>query len=122
MQAQDEAKEKALQAFCDDIRLRGGVKCRMAIVDDDRKEFFRGKDLQKYCTEEPAKLEGLVNTGVRTAAAWPLRYGASAWIPAPSLTQIPHARSPETARCSTGWYPCGLERIGALQRGRWKRK
>ena len=58
---QDEAKEKALAAFVDEIRLRSAIPHRMAIVDDDRKEFFRGKDLQRYCVEQPTKMQGLVN-------------------------------------------------------------
>ena len=62
---QDEAKEKALHSFCEEVRLRGKVVCRTAICDDDRKEFFRGKDLLRYCEANPEKLEGLADTSAR---------------------------------------------------------
>jgi hypothetical protein len=67
LDVQDEAKEKALAAFCEEIRLRGKVKCRTAVVDDERKEFFRGKDLLRYCIAKPSKLEGVADAGVPCA-------------------------------------------------------
>lgn len=64
---QDDSKEKALNAFCEEVRLRGKVTCRTAIVDDDRKEFFRGKDLMRYCEANAEKLDGITSTGVPPA-------------------------------------------------------
>jgi hypothetical protein len=59
---QQESKEKALHVLCEEIRRKGGVPWRTAIVDDDRKDFFRGKDLQRYLEAHPSKMEGLVET------------------------------------------------------------
>lgn len=74
VEMQEEAHEKALHGFCEEIRRKGGVPWRTAIVDDDRKDFFRGKDLQRYVEAHPGKLEGIVDTGALacTSTAAPL--------------------------------------------------
>ena len=108
-------KEKALHTFCEEARLRGKVPSRTAICDDDRKEFFRGKDLLRYCEAHPEKLEGLADT----SAPLPCLY--------PSAV---HPTQPQQVDCSAGGNSsahvplrqacvCDADRSPDLQRSLW---
>ena len=91
---QDEAREKALHGFCEEIRRKGGVPWRTAIVDDDRKDFFRGKDLQRYVEANPGKLEGIVDTGA-LIRSWPCALQRFA---------LPRLHLAQTTRCMPTLY------------------
>lgn len=50
------------------MRRRGAVEWRSAIVHEERKEFFRGKDMLRYFEANPEKLDGISETGM--ASEW----------------------------------------------------
>lgn len=59
-----EDREKTIRDFCDIARRRGNVAWRSAVIEEDRKEFFRGKDLLRYCEKNPEALDGVCDTGM----------------------------------------------------------
>eukprot|EP00892_Ulva_mutabilis_P003469 jgi/Ulvmu1/1494/UM011_0224.1 len=58
-----EDKEKAVRDICDVMRRRGGVEWRSAIVHEERKEFFRGKDMLRFFEANTEKLDGISEPG-----------------------------------------------------------
>lgn len=58
-----EDKEKAVRDICDVMRRRGGVEWRSAIVHEERKEFFRGKDMLRFFEADPEKLDDVSDSG-----------------------------------------------------------
>lgn len=62
-----EDREKSIRDFCDIARRRGNVEWRSAVIEEDRKEFFRGKDLLRYCEKNPECLDGVCDPGTLLA-------------------------------------------------------
>lgn len=58
-----EDKEKAVRDICDVMRRRGGVEWRSAVVHEERKEFFRGKDMLRFFEADPEKLDDISDSG-----------------------------------------------------------
>lgn len=58
-----EDKEKAVREICDVMRRKGGVEWRSAVVHEERKEYFRGKDMQRFFEAGPDRLDGISEIG-----------------------------------------------------------
>ena len=58
-----QGQQDPLRGLADDLRSKGGVAWRQAVLHDKRVEFFRGKDFAAYFREDPDKMAAFVTKG-----------------------------------------------------------
>jgi hypothetical protein len=65
---QDEPADP-LMVFAEALRSKGGVECRSGVLNGERVELFRGKDLVRWVKANPAKCAAAAG-GERGGGGW----------------------------------------------------